>query len=140
MFTSKTKIWIISGIVLSLILGFSLGIIVVRTNSMMCYRSWMKHRGKEAKTLANERILNRLSRKLDLTQPQIQAIGGILRVKATKLKQIQDESYKKKKMIMEEAHEQIKQHLDPEQQRKYNKLIISHRKRWEKGRFNKKCF
>lgn len=125
----NSKIWIISGIIITLILGIILGTIL-DYKIIFCHR--FKHKGWESQEIAQERLLARLSRKLDLTRPQIQAIGGILRVQAVKIKEAKDEFRIKLNAIREETLEKIKPHLTPNQQERYEKLVGLHRKRWEK--------
>lgn len=132
MLYSKTKNWIIVGIITTLLLGFILGVVADRTLSIKRYKHRLAYKGRAAKALTEERLLNRLSRKLDLTRVQIQAIGGILRVQSIKIKQLREEQKSKMKLIMQETQEKIKTHLTPEQQEKYDKLVKSHRKRWKK--------
>lgn len=120
-----SKTWIISGIIITLVLGFTLGILVDRT-------IFHKHKDWAAKEILEERLLARLSRKLDLSRPQIQAIGGILRIQAMKIKEIRDAFQNRLKEIKEETQEKIKPHLTPEQQERYAKLVESHRKRFER--------
>lgn len=114
-----SRTWIIIGIIITLILGFTLGVLVDRT-------TFHKHKDWTRKDILEERLLARLSRKLDLTRPQIQAIGGILRIQAMKI----EEALEKIKV---ETTEKIKPHLTPEQQERYAKLVESHKKRWEKA-------
>lgn len=121
----NSKIWIIMGIIITLVLGFSLGMIIDRTITS-------KHKDWLTKEITEERLLARLSRKLDLTRPQIQAIGGILRIEAAKLKEAGDQFRNNLKGIKEETMEKIKPHLTPIQQEKYTKLVESHKRRWER--------
>lgn len=125
---SKTKRWIIIGIITTLLLGFVLGVTADRALSL----KRLAYRGHVARALAEERLLNRLSRKLDLSRPQIQAIGGILRLQSTKIKQLREENRNKMQLIMKETREKIMPHLLPEQQEKYDRLVAMHRKRWER--------
>lgn len=122
----NSKTWIIIGIIITLVLGFLLGI-------MADHKIEFRHRHWRTKEIAQEQLLARLSRKLDLTKPQIQAIGGILRMQAIKLKTARDEFRNKLKAIKEETSEKIKIHLTPDQQEKYARLVKYHRKRWEKA-------
>ncbi len=73
----NSKILITIGIIVTLFLGFVLGTITERSMGMH-YRH--KHMDKEKQKILNEKLLARLSRKLDLSQTQIQSVGGILRV------------------------------------------------------------
>lgn len=120
-----SKTWIILGIIITLVLGFTLGILVDRT-------TLHKHKDWTTKEILEERLLARLSRKLELSRPQIQAIGGILRIQAMKIKEVRDESQNRLREIKEETQEKIKPHLTPEQQERYAKLAESHRKRFER--------
>lgn len=129
---TKTKRWIIVGIITTLLLGFILGVIADRTLSLKQYSHWLAYRGKTARAMAEERLLKRLSRKLDLTQPQIQAIGGILRIQSIKIKQTREEFKNKIELTMKETQERIKTHLLPYQQQKFDKLIALHRKKWKR--------
>lgn len=119
----SSKIWIIAGIIITLALGLTLGILVDRT-------SYHPHKDWGTKGIYEERLLARLSRKLNLTRPQIQAIGGILRIQAMKIKDTKDEFQNRFREIKEETTEKIKPHLTPEQQERYDKLVESHKKRW----------
>lgn len=119
----NSKIWIIIGIIITLVLGFTLGILVDHT-------IYPPHRFWSGKEITQEYILARLSRKMDLSRPQIQAIGGILRMQAIKIKGAKDEFRRKLKEIKEETEEKIRPHLTPEQQEKYDKLAKAHKKRW----------
>lgn len=121
----NSKTWIVIGIIITLVLGFTLGILVDHAIRFK-YREWTK------KEIAQEYLLARLSRKLDLTRPQIQAIGGILRMQAIKLKDARDEFRNRLKEIRNETTEKIKPHLTPDQREKYGKLVEAHRKRWER--------
>lgn len=125
---SKTKNWIIIGIIATLALGFILGVVADRALEM----KRIKYRGKAAKVLAEERLLKRLSRKLDLSMPQIQSIGGILRLQSIKIKELRENQRNKMNLIMKETQEKIKPHLLPDQQRKYDKLIASHQRKWKR--------
>lgn len=120
-----SKTWIFIGIVITLVLGFILGILVDRA-------TFHKHKDWTTKEILEEHLLARLSRKLDLTRPQIQAIGGILRIQAEKIKEVKDKSQNRLREIKEETQEKIKPHLTPEQQERYAKLVESHKKRWER--------
>lgn len=122
----NSKAWIIIGIIITLILGFMLGV-------MVDHKIGFRHRYWHTKEITQERLLARLSRKLDLTRPQIQAIGGIFRMQAIKLKNARDEFRSNIKTIMRETQEKIMPHLTPEQQEKYIKLVESHKKRWERA-------
>lgn len=121
----NSKTWIIISIVITLVLGFTLGLVMDRA-------TYTPHRVWLAKEISQERLLARLSRKLDLSRPQIQAIGGILRLQAIKIKDAKDEFRMKLKEIREETLEKIKPHLTPEQQEKNAKLVSAHKRRWER--------
>lgn len=121
----NSKTWIITGITLTLVLGCILGMVLDRSIKV-------RHRDWATKGLMQEALLSRLSRKLDLTRPQIQAIGGILRMQAIKLKIARDGFRSQLKVIKEETMEKIKPHLTKDQLEKYKKLVESHRKRWGK--------
>ena len=80
-----SKTWIISAIIITLILGTLLGIIterIIEFRKMQDVKQWM------AKDILDKDLLARLSQQLDLTQTQVQAIGGILRVQAQEIKQV----------------------------------------------------
>lgn len=129
---SKTKIWIIVGITTTLFLGFILGVTTDRALSLKRRKNWLAYKGKTAKVLVEERLLKRLSRKLELTRPQVQAIRDILRSQSIKIKQLREGAKDKMNLIRKETHEKIKLHLLPNQQQKYDKLIALHRKRWKR--------
>lgn len=126
------KKWMITGIITTLLLGFVLGVLADRALSLKQYKNWLASKDHSAKIITQEKILNRLSRKLNLTRAQIQAIGGILRIQSIKIKQLRKESKQRMKLIMKESREKIKKHLTPAQQQKYDKLIATHRNRWKK--------
>lgn len=117
-----SKAWIIIGIIITLLLGFALGVLV----------DYHPHKEWKTKDILEEHLLARLSRKLDLTRPQIQAIGGILRMQAVKITEARDKFQDSLNAIKKETQEKIKPHLTPEQQERYAKLVLSHKKRWER--------
>lgn len=121
----NSKTWIIISIIITLLLGFTLGLVVNRA-------TYIPHMRRQTKEISQERLMARLSRKMDLSRPQIQAIGGILRLQAVKIKKAKDEFRMKLKEIGEETVEKIKPHLTPEQQEKYAKLVSAHKRRWER--------
>lgn len=121
----NSKTWIIIGIIITLALGVILGMAMDQSIRF-------KHRRWAKEEITQEYLLARLSRKLDLTITQVQAIGGILRMQAVKLKTARDDFRGKMKTIREETLEMIKLHLTTQQQEKYAKLVQSHRKRWQR--------
>lgn len=127
MLTSKT--WITIGIIISLALGIILGIVADRSIGRRYHHAY---KGWGAKKIVDEHLLARLSRKLDLTRPQLQAIGGILRMQAVKINEAKQGFRDKIIAIKKESKEKIQPHLTPEQQERYDKLIAVHRKRWKK--------
>jgi Spy/CpxP family protein refolding chaperone len=125
----NSKIFIIIGIIITLSLGFILGTITERSMGM---HHKHKHRAWGKQEILEEKLLARLSRKLNLSQTQIQAVGGILRVQAVKINEIRNQTHAKLKTIKADTDEQIKTHLTPEQQAEYQKLVEAHKQRWEK--------
>lgn len=141
MLSSKT--WLILGIIITLLLGFTLGLLTDRTLSFSKYghKYWeMRSQNDEkAKSLMEEKLLNRFTRKLDLSQPQIQAIGGILRNQSQQIQETRKHYRKKMKLIIRESHESIRPHLTPEQLEKFDKMMAAHKKRFGKhSKINKK--
>lgn len=126
---SNFKLWIILGIILTFTAGFMLGMTLDRS---LMRKRMRAHKEMMQKGVMHEQLLARLSRKLDLTRPQIQAVGGILRLQAVKINEISGDFRNKMKAIKEETLEKILPHLTPLQQEKYQKLVESHRQRWEK--------
>lgn len=126
---SNIRLWIIIGIIVSLLAGFMIGVIIDRA---VILKHRHMHKGFFAQEIFQEKLLARLSRKLDLTRPQIQAIGGILRLQALKIKETREIFRANLKGIKEETQEKIMLHLTPEQQERYKKLVLTHKKRWEK--------
>lgn len=131
---------IVVGIVTTLILGFILGVIADRALSFgkhgPKYWKWMEKKDSTAKELMEEKLLQRLSRKLDLNQAQVQSIGGILRILSQQTIEENERHHKKMQLTMKETNEKIKPHLSAEQQKKFDKMIEAHRNRWRK--FSKK--
>lgn len=124
-----SKIFIIAGILITLSLGFILGTITERSCGLKHRRG---HKDRATQEILQEKLLARLSRKLDLSQSQIQSIGGILRVQAIKINNVRNQTHGKLKEIKTETIEKISVHLTPEQKEEYQKLVEAHKQRWEK--------
>jgi hypothetical protein len=124
-----SKILIPAVIIATLLLGFILGIIAVRTTNLM-HRH--KHGDWATQEILQEKLLARLSRKLSLSQSQIQSIGGILRAQAIKINDVRNQTHMQLKEIKAQTFEQIKTHLSLKQQEEYQKLVEAHKERWKK--------
>ena len=139
-----SKKMIIIGIGATLILGFIIGVIADRSLSFGHYgpKYWKLREKKDdkARELMQEKLMERMVRKLDLSQPQIQAIGGIMRQQTQQLNDARQYYWKKMKLVKKETIEKIRPHLLPEQQEKFDKIVQTHRKRWQKmaGKCRKK--
>jgi len=121
------KVWIIAGILVTLALGFALGAL----SSRIYFRYWHSHKNW-SQEVVQEKLLARLSRKLDLNQTQIQAIGGILRSEAIKIRDARNLFRSNMQALNSEAVGKIREHLTPEQQAQYDKIVEAHRERWER--------
>lgn len=123
------KLWIIFGIIITFVFGFTAGVFTHR----LIRHSYWKHHKNASEEIVGEKLLSRISRHLNLSQAQLQAIGGILRAEANDIKITVDSYHQKLGAIKNEANEKIKQNLTPEQREKFDKLIETHKKRWKRA-------
>ena len=120
----KIKFLIISGIIITLALGFALGIIAERDffhNYSYLYTKWTR------KEIPQEQLLSILVEKLELTTPQIQTIGGILRMQGFKIKELQNDFQGKLTKIKQETMDKINIYLSEDQKEKYKETIETHK-------------
>jgi len=129
---SKVKIWIIIGIAATLILGFIIGSLTARIISQQHYKRWITHKRQVIEKIAKKGLLAKLSSELNLTRPQIQAIGGILRIQSIKITQLHKKYKYKLNFIIEQSQKNVRSHLLPKQQVKFDQFILKHRRTWQR--------
>lgn len=86
------------------------------------------HLGPPHSGEVNERMREHLRRALDLTPEQAEKISPIVDATTTKLEAIRIETAERVRAVMEESKRAIAPALNPDQQKKLEKLEAEHRK------------
>lgn len=121
-----------SGGVRNAIVGFFIGMLVGGAIMKSAHPRFGRHGTTPEKR--HERIVSKLTSKLDLTPEQREAVSGILAEGRTKVDVVMGDVRPQINEIREETSSRIKVLLTPEQQEKFEKLNEKMKKRWKKRR------
>ncbi len=117
----RKALWALIGVFL---LGMGGGVLLDRAYLGFWGGGW---RGGPEKRQA--RILGFLSRKLDLSEAQRAEIAPVLRTTWKELGDVRAEAFRKIDRVLEKGGERIRPVLNPEQDRKFERLIKKFRER-----------
>lgn len=126
-------------IVWSFLLGFVLGGAVVFTGIHFCHHYGMGH-PFWGRPFSSKKILQKLSRELDLSAEQKTQVEKILESNLPKFKTLRESIRPQLAAIRQSIQTEIRAVLKPEQQTKFNKLVQDFEKRrqeWEESQEKK---
>ena len=125
-------------VVVSFVLGLVLGGAVVYTGLHFCYTHWKDHAIKGFYGgFDSQRMLDKLTHKLDLNLEQKVQIEKILESKFPKMKEIKESVRPELDALRKSLQTEIRSVLDSDQQKQFDEIIVKYEERklkWKEKR------
>jgi Spy/CpxP family protein refolding chaperone len=121
-------------ILLSLILGISIGVFFEKNRDCNCPCSSSKPHCMKDKKMFKEKMLNHFSKELDLTLEQRVKVKAIFAEKKKEMDKLRGDLRPRFEALRKSTHEEIKAILNKDQQIKLDKMEVkfdSMRKKWK---------
>jgi len=130
---NKTKLKVIAGILVVFLLGTIIG--ALGTGIFVIHRMRQFTRGEPA--LRKTWFMKRLTRRLDLTDAQQPEAAKILDQTEEEIHEFMQKSLSEFAEIMQRRNTQLKEILNPEQQKKLDEMFERFHKHWREGPFHR---